>query len=131
MKRYITIIGSIIGIAILGIVLNVPNKALGSVPFGNGYMYKTITTSNASSTAPTVVRVRGGAGILGSIVVASSSNKALNIYDGLTSTTTGTLITTLKASVSEQTFTYDANVLYGIIIDMPQTFTGVYTVTYR
>lgn len=131
MKKYITIIGSIIAIAILGIALNVPDKVFGSVPFGMGYMFKTITTSNASSTAPTVVRVRGGAGILGSIIVASSSNTAIRVYDGLTSTTTGTLIGTIKAGISEQTFTYDVNVNYGIILDMPTTFPGVYTITYR
>ncbi len=131
MTKYITIIASVIAIIVLGLFINRPTDVQGSVSFGMGYMFKTITTSNASSTAPTMVVVRGGRGILGNIVIASSSNTAIKIYDGLTSTTTGTLIGTIKAGISEQMFTYDVNVNYGIILDMPQTFPGVYTITYR
>lgn len=127
MKKY----GVIIGLFVLGFFLIQTNQSLGSVQIGNGYMFRTITTSNASSTAPTVVTVRGGSGILGSIVIASSSNTVIRVYDGITATSTGTLIGTIKAGVSEQTFTYDVNVNKGIILDMPQTFTGVYTITYR
>ena len=127
-------LGSIIVVLLIVFAFSLSDHsqiAQGSVSFGNGYAFKTITTSNASSTAQTVVTVRGGSGILGSIVVASSSNVALKVYDGITATSTATLITTLKANVAEQTFTFDANVSRGIIIDMPQTFTGVYTITYR
>lgn len=113
------------------------NSAQASVPVSNGYMYKTITTSNASSTAPTVVTIKtngtNGQTILGSIIVASSSNTVIKLYDGnsYTGTTTGTLISTIKAGIAEQTLTYDVNVKLGLLVDMPQTFTGVYTVSFR
>lgn len=128
----------VILIAIVSILW--PNErfsAQASVPVSNGYMYKTITTSNASSTAPTVVTIKtngtNGQTILGSIIVASSSNTVIKLYDGnaTTGTTTGTLISTIKANIAEQTLTYDVNVKLGLLVDMPQTFTGVYTVSFR
>lgn len=112
-------------------VLNKPSLVEGSISIGNGYMYKTITSSNASSTSPMSIKVQGTT-ILGSIVVASSSATNIRIYDATVSTSTGTLITPIKAGVSEQTFVFDINPKTGgILIDVPAGFNGSYVVTYR
>lgn len=113
------------------IISNVTDKAEASVNIGQGYQYKVASTSSASGTVPYVIR--GGSGILGSIIVGTPGSQPIRIYDNAlaTSTATSTLIGTIKASASEQTFTFDVNVVRGIVLDIPAGFDGVYTVTYR
>lgn len=129
MKKYIIGVIVIIILAIVLIQKVMPEQSLGSATYSDSY--KNITSSNASTTNPT--EVRGGAGVLSSIIVASSSAVAIKIYDGGTNATSsgGTLIATIKASVSEQTFPFDIDVIKGIVIDVPAGFNGSYTVTYK
>jgi ABC-type glycerol-3-phosphate transport system substrate-binding protein len=108
-------------------------KAEASVPVGNGYAFKVATTSQASATVPFVVR--GGSGIFGSIVIASTTDVRIKIYDSLiaTSTTaaTSTLIADFAPNTPAGTYTFDVNVTRGIAVDLPATYKGVVTFTYR
>lgn len=131
MKKIIisVIATAVIFVAFAIFVGSVQKVNLGSVNAGEGYRYKQITSSNASSTSLTTVR--GGAGVLGSIVVASTSAAALRVYDNNGASSSATLIATLKASIGENTYVFDANVTSGITLDVPAAFNGAYTITYR
>ncbi len=124
-----------VGLLILSGVLILGNtgKVEGSVAISNGYTYRNITSANASSTAPVVIKAQGST-ILGSVIIASSSpatNLPIRIYDGRTATSTGTLITSIRGGVAEQTITFDVNAIYGIVVDVPAGFNGNYTFTFR
>jgi hypothetical protein len=106
--------------------LNFNSPSFGS--FAGDYQAKTVSSANASGTLSMVIR--GGNGLLGSIIVSSSSGSTLRVYDG-SATSTGTLIGTIKAGVTEQAFLYDVGVATGIVLDVPPTFNGAYTITYR
>lgn len=121
-------------LVIIGVVNYSQQKAEASVNIGNGY-----SSYIATSTANLQI-VRGGSGILGSIIIASSSapyattgSLPFRVYDAqaATSTATSTLIAAIRSGVSEQTITFDRNVLRGIVLDVPAGFTGNYVITYR
>ena len=131
MKKYLTHIIIIAVVIVGGFSLFSNNKENNEAPLGAGfetYNFSVINSSDASSTNPAIVK--GGFGSLGSITVASSSGSQIRVYDG-TATSTGTLIATLKASVAEQTFTFDAAFSTGLVFDVPAAHNGVYTVTYK
>ena len=65
----------------------------------NAYLSKNITT--ATTTTPC-----GTQGILHTVVVNKTAAGTIGIYDGPAAT--GTLIATLKASIVEGTYTFDA-----------------------
>lgn len=116
------------------VVLNTPNTRVpNGLKLGGAdqpYSYANISSANASTTRSTIVR--GGAGVLGSITVSSTSGQVIGIYDANSATTSGaTLIGKIKASVAEQTFNYDVSVVNGITLDVPASYTGSMTVTYR
>lgn len=108
---------------------------LGDATMDGGYQYKNITSANASSTAG--VQVRGGAGVLGHIIIgrpASTTN--VRIYDGTTSTSTGTLIATIHATSTGGLYgvmdlPYEVAVAKGIILDVPAGFAGDFTVSHK
>lgn len=128
MMKKLSLIALVSLVAICGIVFWATN---GDSVVGSGYetySFTNITSTNASATSP--VLIRGGAGTLGSVIVASSSGSFLRVYDG-TATTSGTLIATFKASVGEQAFPLDVSVTKGIVLDVPATFNGSYTITYK
>ena len=102
---------------------------LGSVANDGVSYYKNITTSNASTTDP--VAVKGGAGVLGSVVIVKTSATALAVYDGNGTTTGATLISTIPASVAAGTYTFDVAVQKGVVLGGSAGFTGDYTITYR
>ena len=112
-------------------LLNKQERADASVSIGSGYMFKTATTSQASATAGLVIR--GGTGILGSIVIASSTDVRVRVYDNAlaTSTATSTIIADFPANTAAGTYTFDVNVLRGIVLDLPATYKGFFTITYR
>lgn len=93
------------------------------------FTYKTLTSSNASTSA--AIPVRGGYGVLGSIVISSTSSVALSVYDG-TSTTTGMqLIATLPANSAQGDYEFNSAVLKGIVVSAGIGFNGVYTINYK
>jgi hypothetical protein len=121
----------IITIAIIN-TSGITNKNLGSASNDAIYASKTLVQSNASTTS--AVSIRGGAGILGSVVISSSTPYAISIYDGNATTTTAggaTLIATFPVSASAGTYTFDVAVRQGITVGGVAGFNGSYIVTYR
>lgn len=105
----------------------VPNRLSGA---DQPYSYKNISSANASTTRSTIVR--GGPGVLGSITINTADGRAIGIYDANAATTSGaTLIGVIKASTAEQTLNYDISVVNGITLDVPASYAGSMTVTYR
>jgi hypothetical protein len=113
----------------------VQTEVTGGSEINGSYSYKNITNTNASSTAG--VQVRGGAGILGHINVnrpATTTN--IRVYDGLTSTSSATLIGTIYgissvASTTPNTYTFETAFVYGLILDVPAGYAGDITVSYK
>lgn len=130
MKKILVLI--VVVVLAVGVFVSMKNKGMIVRGVGDSASsYKNITSANASTTDPT--EVRGGPGILDNIVVASSSAVAIKVYDGAANATSsgGTLIATIKASVAEQTFPFGIAVTKGIVVDAPAGFNGSYTVTSR
>ena len=125
----IAIFISVLVLAVSGMIFIGSNKnSVGSVVDAGTYSFVNLTSTNASSTAPTLVR--SGVGTLGSVVVATTHATIVRVYDG-TATSTGTLIASFPASATVGTYTFDIGVKQGIAIDIPAGFAGNYTVTYR
>ena len=119
----------IAGLLILGLAVVPAGQNLGVVTDGSGYTYKNLVASVASTTA--AVPVRGGAGVLGSVVVLKTSATALAVYDGAATTTGATLIGTLPASIAAGTYTFDVAVKTGVVLAGSVGFDGDYVITYR
>ena len=117
----------ILGSLLIGYSLAGDNIKIGSM--GDDLSYKVLSSSNASTTS--AIPVRGGAGVLGSIVISSTSSVALSLYDG-TSTTTGMqLIATFPVNSAQGTYEFNATVLKGIVASGGIGFNGVYTINYK
>lgn len=109
-----------------------PEQADASVSIGSGYLFKVATTSQASAVTPFIVR--GGGGILGSMIISSSTDVRVRVYDNNVATSTvatSTLIADFPANTPAGTYTFDVNVNRGIAVDLPATYKGVITFTYR
>lgn len=132
MKNYIPAL--VLILAVIGVALTFGERGTLAGSVGGAYTFKHYTSANASSTARTLVK--GGAGELGTITINTTGAQVLRLYDGASTTvaTTSSTITpiaVLKASVGEQTFTYEANVLQGVLLEMPATYAGDVTITVR
>lgn len=133
MKKVLSVVGIVL-VAILYISTLVagPKQADASVSIGSGYLFKVATTSQASAVTPFIVR--GGSGILGSMIISSSTDVRVRIYDNNVATSTvatSTLIADFPANTTAGVYTFDVNVTRGIAVDLPATYKGVITFTYR
>lgn len=128
MEKIKTIALVIVSVLLIATTLRADLKVLGSVTNDGVYTNKTLTASNASTTA--VVVIRGGSGVFGSMIISSSTGQAISVYDG-TATTTGTLIATFPASATVGTYTFDVSVRSGIVIEGKAGFNGSYVITHR
>lgn len=130
----------IIVIAILvGALLStdLKNTVLGSSSGRDLYNYTHISSSDAG----TIKIIRSTQSILGSVVIASSTTAGeIIIYDnssatGISTTTiassTATKISRIKGATSENTLTYDVMAKDGIVLGIPSTFNGSYTITWK
>lgn len=122
----------ILAVVVIAVALIMGSTDTTASSVGSAYTAKHYTSANASSTARTIVK--GGAGELGSITINTTGAVPLRLYDAATSTAaTSTLdaIAVIKASVGEQTFTYDASLLKGLTLEMPATYAGDITISVR
>jgi len=112
-------------------LLLMPTQTLGSTISGQEYQATTTISTSAGTHWQARVAANGGCS-LGSVVVASSSNTVLRIWNA-TSTTdiASTTIVTFDSDVLEGTYTFDISCSRGLVVDTPASFDGVYTVTFR
>lgn len=83
------------------------------------------TPTNIATATTTIVKT--GAGVLHKIVVNTTAAGAITVYDNKAAS--GTKIATLKASIAEGTYTYDASFTTGLTIVTAAA--SDITVTYR
>lgn len=132
MKNYILAFGLVLALVGVALAYGQRDATAGSV--GGAYTFKHYTGTASSSVARTLVK--GGAGEIGTVTINTTGAQVLRLYDGASTTvaTTSSTITpiaVLKASVGEQTFTFEANVLQGVLLEMPASYAGDVTITVR
>jgi len=142
--KYLIGTGLVLGIALLVFVGFQGLPVLGSVGDEGVYNYTRITNSNAS-TSPQIIKAKQG--VLGSIVVSSTTVGTLNVYDGtvmdvklltgsstyqtFSTTTATTTIAHMGASVAAGTYTFDVAFTDNLVILPSTDFYGSYTITWR
>lgn len=85
------------------------------------YQYKRIASGDANST----VTVNDKDCMLAHITINTTSAHALTVKDGL-----GNTVATLKASVAEQTLTYQVDCVKGITVTVPASYAGDATIAF-
>lgn len=138
MKKLLTILGTTIGVfCILFLSFYINNqrneKALGSVPaIADGY-YSTTTDSTFCSIPGNSKLLKGGSGLLGSIIVNSgslTSSGGFKLYDATSTATTSiagaasappyatSTLAAVASSTPGGTYVYDVSFSRGLIMDM-------------
>ena len=133
---------------VLLISLFVSDKAsvvVASTSQGSDYQSKMATSTMSSATTSQLFKL--GSGSIGSVVIINTSAGALpiKIWDA-TSTATSTYMSENNASLTDTygrlvasftsnaatgTYTFDSTVFKGVVVEIPQGFSGTYVVTYR
>lgn len=126
---YKKIIGAIVALlALFGVYSGAHVANVGGVSQGNEYSYATTT---GSFTVGTSTAIRIGYGTLGSLNIGTISAGVFKIKDATSPTDTGS--TTLFEASGSQTGSYQFDVAFnrGLFLEIPTTFVGRYTITYR
>lgn len=130
MNKYVKLSVVTVVVLVLLLAIGASQRQSYSGLTSDPYSYKHLSSTNASSTAATLVR--GGAGVLGHVSINTTSGQIIKIYDGdSTATSSATLIAQIVASAGVQTFTYNVAVTKGIAIETPASYTGSLTVSYK
>lgn len=103
-----------------------------------GNEYYSTTTSSAVASSTKLWTLKSSSGSLGSIIVTMQSNAtgypSMKVYDATSTMATATARVLASMSTSTQTqgtYQFDTQFNYGLSIEMPASYTGSYTVTYR
>lgn len=135
-NKYLLIIAGVALILSAFGVKEVKEQVLGSVQDGQGY-YSTTTVDSTWPSATAFKRLKTGRGILGSIVVgstsaATASYPSLKCYDSSVSTSTASsTIATIASAAAGATYTFDAAFNAGLYCEAPVGFNGGYTITWK
>ena len=106
-----------------------PSDVVASVARGGEYQ--------ATSTYPTVLTARhtlidNTYGTLGSVIISSTTAGTMKIWNATSTTdSASTTIATFAASAANGTYTFDAIITRGLIIETSIGFAGGYTITHR
>lgn len=130
-KTIATLISIIIGlVAVILIVNKSPLPSVGSVTRGGEYQATSTYPVGAAALYSTLISNTNGT--LGSIIVSSTTVGTLKVKNATsTSDVASTTIATFGASPANGTYTFDAIITRGLIIELSPGFTGGYTITYR
>jgi molybdopterin-binding protein len=85
------------------------------------YQYKRISSANANST----VTITEKNAVLAHITINTTSAHALTVKDGA-----GNTVATIKASIVEQTLTYQVDCVQGITVTVPASYAGDATIAF-
>lgn len=128
MKLFYAIVGTILVCALGYVVfLKIPrSEPLGSVTRSNEYH----ATSTLNATAAGTYTIQSGAGVLGSVIIVSTTGATgFSVLD--TDGTATTTIAQFAASPVVGTYTFDITFQRGLSIVVPSSFTGHFVTTYR
>jgi hypothetical protein len=106
------------GIAVVAVLISLglskSDLNLGSV--GQSDAYKSYVPT---STETGLISIKSSSGVLGSVIIASSSVGAFTVYDAsMVSTTVTTTIASFKANSAVGTYTFDLNLYSGLKVNM-------------
>ncbi len=85
------------------------------------YQYKRISSGDANST----VTVTTSNSLLAHITINTTSAHALTVKDGV-----GNTVAVIKASIAEQTLTYQVECIKGITVTVPASYVGDATIAF-
>jgi len=116
------------GIVVLSVLWQTPGRTSGSVMPAGEYL---ATTTVGMASVQNVVSANRVV-TLGSIIVASSSATTFKVWNATSTTdSASTTVFGMKASISEGTYTFDAELPRGLIVEKTTGFNGDYVITYR
>lgn len=142
------LIASSIVLALVGffcaMVIQNPFNAVASVSQGSDYKSQMATSGLASASVSKALTAQ----TFGSVIITASStgnNSPFRIWDATstatstyqsedkysTTTTYGRLVASFAPGIQPLTYTFDASLFKGIVIETPIGFNGSYVVTYR
>ena len=127
-KNILAVAFSLLAIAISVMVIQRPDNVLGSTFPGGEYNATTTVGMALVHNLISGNRVVG----LGSIIVASSSASTFKVWNATSTTdTASTSVFAMKASIAEGTYTFDAELTRGLVVEKPTGFNGEYVITWR
>jgi hypothetical protein len=128
-----------------GIGFNSTFQASASVPIGNEYHSNIATSTMASASAGTLIKT--GTGTLGSLIITkpATAGDSLKVYDATSTATTtyqtydntqttktyGRLVSEIASATIAGTYTFDLTLYKGLVIEIPSSWNGIYTITWR
>lgn len=127
------IAGALAGAVAGYVVMDKDIVQIGSVGQTGGYNY--IQKSGAIATSSLI---NAGPTILGSVIINEDQAGVVTLYDAtstaaVTANVYSTKVAIFQAASTEQTYTYDANLKYGLVMVSADgfAFAGDWTITYR
>lgn len=128
----VVIIVGFISIAFLITATKNGGQGIGSVVQGSEYNATTSIATSAGTHWLAKSTTNAGVCVLGSIIVASSSDTTFTLWNA-TSTTdiASTTIVAMVADIAVGTYQYDITCSRGLVVETPASFDGQYTTTYR
>lgn len=134
MSKFNTIITTItvcLVVFVLWTALKIPDSVISLGSVGQTGEYQASTTVGMA-TGVTTILLSNVPGVLGSVIIASSSATTFRVFDATSTTDVSSTTKALfVAAPANGTYTFDINLTRGLIISLPTNFNGSYTVTYR
>jgi len=132
--KIILTVGILLYVGLIGAILFIKTgtvNSFGSVQRANEYQATTTTALGFAGRQVTLISNTQGA--FGSVIVASSSPAGTISFKDATSTTdvASTTLASFPITPTAGTYTFDAVVLRGLIVETQTGFAGNYTITYR
>lgn len=145
MNKAIQLLSIIALFGIIGFFYQQSTKVEASVPIGNEYQSTMATSTMASASAGN--RIFTGSGTLGSLIITSPASAGGNLvvwdatstatttyatYDNTNTTKTyGRKVAEIATATIAGTYTFDVALFKGLVIEIPSSWNGIYTISYR
>lgn len=113
-----------------------PNPTFGSIAQNEAY-YSTTTTSKTGVAIANYALLKNGPGLLGSVVIANAGSAQMLLYDATTSNpslrtnTATTVLASIGAGATQNTYVYDSTFNYGLIVEYLTSNPGTSTITWK
>lgn len=126
----------LVGVFLLVTFISV-NSGIAEASVPQGHEYQATTTVAMAANGHRIIATSTTNRVsLGSIIIASSTSAAvtsgLRIWNATSTTDVGsTSIVLFAPQASNGTYTFDAILSRGLIVELPANFNGSYTITYR
>ncbi len=119
----------VVVIALAGSWVIGDSSGVGSVSFGNEYR----ATSTDATSINGISVLKGNRGCsLGSVIIATTSNGILTIFNANAQVdTASTTLVLIPANTAVGTYTYDITCDRGLILEIDADFDGEYVITWR